>query len=128
MKKPDPVVETQELRIVDVEGRVRVRLGMIDDKSVGLHLLRSDGSAAIKIELSEEGFVGDFVEFPRIDLLDTAGKLRLSLSIGEADGMEMSGLSVNGSDGEARVTLVVPPDDYGEISVKDYDGHTTFIQ
>lgn len=119
--RPEQVLEANELRIVDASGRVRARLGMIgnQDDSVGLHLLRPDGSLAVQIDL---------VEFPRVRLLDKEGIERLCLDIGNADDEEYAGLSVSGSDGEARITLVVPPSDYGEISITDHNGHTKFLQ
>lgn len=132
-----PVIETQEIRIVDAEGRVRARFGMlgVQNKTVGLHLMRSDGSVAVEIDLEEDNFgwnekIDEYgrLEFPQIILRDKAGKQRLTLSIGDSYNEEYSGLSICGSDGEAKVTLVVPPGDYGEISITDHNGRTKGIQ
>jgi hypothetical protein len=125
MENPECVVEAQEVRIVDATGHIRIRLGMIgsDAKTPGIHLLRADGSAAMKVELEEARSWGQMIECPVIRLYDEDGILRLVLNV--AGEPPYPGIELSGPEGKPGVTLVVPPNDgYGEISLSNGEGGT----
>jgi hypothetical protein len=131
------VVETQEFRIVDAEGRTRAVVGLDADGISGLTLIDAAGQVRCSLGYlaggtsalaltDTEGKVRAYVGLeangsPRLTFSDDAGLGRLALGVDRG----LSGLGVMDDAGDVRAYVSLQPDGTSLLAVADPTGKAT---
>jgi hypothetical protein len=124
----DVVVQAQRFEVVDRDGKVRAVIGMMteQDKTVGVHLLRADGTKAVTLDLTNDLCFGKETELPALNLFDHDNTVRISLNI-SSESPQYPGIALTDSRGNERIGIVVTPDDDAEISIANPNRASTWV-
>jgi len=123
------IVEAEEFRLLDSEGRLRARLGVDGASCVSLSLHTAQGSLQVRLHTDDKGYSALQIHdpgggSPRVDIsVDSIGCHVLLASPAKQQsylflkGTGATGLVLTDALGERRAQFMVSPDGRAEVSV-----------